>query len=393
MDINSFVIGLAKGKKSGYFSTKENDAGGLTYAFKAKESEGGGSLEGFHMVRFFNDDSTTLLYTVFVPTGASAIYAGETPVSAAGGVVFIGFEPTAANVTADLDCYATYETVRTLDESSWAAISATSEQGTAQNYFAVGDTKTIHVEGRIGTAAFNSDYAVYILGFDHNEELEGKGIHFGTFKTSSGVDVCLTDSKYNASATDGTKCFNLNHWGSYNYGGWSGCDLRYDILGSTDIAPSGYGAAVASGRTGYDATEYCATTPVADTLMAALPADLRAVMKPMTKYTNNTGASGDAEANVTVTTDYLPLLAEFEIAGTRTHANEYEQNKQKQYDYFASGNSKIKYRHSSVGTAAIWWARSTRISNTSNFVRVYTDGTCLHAGSYYSLGLAPIFKV
>ena len=42
MDINSFVIGLAKGKKSGsgYFSTKENDAGGLTYAFKAKESKG-----------------------------------------------------------------------------------------------------------------------------------------------------------------------------------------------------------------------------------------------------------------------------------------------------------------------------------------------------------------
>ena len=41
MDINSFVIGLAKGKKSGsgYFSTKENDAGGLTYAFSAKNIE------------------------------------------------------------------------------------------------------------------------------------------------------------------------------------------------------------------------------------------------------------------------------------------------------------------------------------------------------------------
>lgn len=42
MDIKSFVIGLAKGKKSGsgYFSTKENDAGGLTYEFRAEESEG-----------------------------------------------------------------------------------------------------------------------------------------------------------------------------------------------------------------------------------------------------------------------------------------------------------------------------------------------------------------
>lgn len=44
-DTDSFLIGLAKGKKSGsgYFSTKENDAGGLTYEFRAKESEGGGA--------------------------------------------------------------------------------------------------------------------------------------------------------------------------------------------------------------------------------------------------------------------------------------------------------------------------------------------------------------
>lgn len=63
MDINSFVIGLAKGKKSGYFSTKENDAGGLTYAFKAKESEGGELSE--KDVNFYDYDGTLLhSYTV-----------------------------------------------------------------------------------------------------------------------------------------------------------------------------------------------------------------------------------------------------------------------------------------------------------------------------------------
>jgi N-acetylneuraminic acid mutarotase len=42
MDINSFVIGFSKGKKGGkgFFSTEENDAGGLTYVFDAKQGGG-----------------------------------------------------------------------------------------------------------------------------------------------------------------------------------------------------------------------------------------------------------------------------------------------------------------------------------------------------------------
>lgn len=44
-----------------------------------------------------------------------------------------------------------------------------------------------------------------------------------------------------------------------------------------------------------DATATTATNPVANTLMAALPSDLRAVMQPMTIYTDNTGGgSGNA---------------------------------------------------------------------------------------------------
>lgn len=44
-------------------------------------------------------------------------------------------------------------------------------------------------------------------------------------------------------------------------------------------------------RVGYDASENCATTPVANTLMAALPSELRVHMKPMTIYTDNVGAA------------------------------------------------------------------------------------------------------
>lgn len=399
MDVNSFVIGFSKGKKSGtgYFSTSENEAGGLTYSFRANEGGGGGSMEGFHMVRFYNDDRTTLLYTVFVPDGSSAMYAGETPISVEDdGALFVGFEPSAVNVTTDLDCYATYdEAVGTLDETSWERISKLSANGEAENYFSVGDTKMIHIAGIVGTLTVDGDYGVFILGFDHNEVLEGNGIHFGTFKSaaSNGIDLCLVDSKYGNTDTSGAKYFNMNHWGNVNYSGWAGCDMRYDILGSTDKAPSGYGSAKTTSTVGYDPSETCATNPVENTLMAALPADLRAVMKPMTKYTNNTGVSGDTEATVTVTTDYLPLLAEFEIFGARTYANSYEQNKQKQYDYFVAGNSKKKYRHSATGSAANWWERSARYNYSEHFGMVHEIGSVDFKNTYFACGLAPIFKV
>ena len=79
--------------------------------------------------------------------------------------------------------------------------------------------------------------------------------------------------------------------------------------------------------------------------MAALPADLRAVMQPMTKYPDNKGNSSNVAANVTKTIDYLPLLSEFEIFGARSYANQYEKDYQAQYAYYSAGNSKVKYRH------------------------------------------------
>ena len=60
-----------------------------------------------------------------------------------------------------------------------------------------------------------------------------------------------------------------------------------------------------------------ATSPTANTLLAALPADLRAVMKPATKYSDNTGGGSDTASYVTSTTDLLPLLSEFEYHGAR----------------------------------------------------------------------------
>ncbi len=288
----------------------------------------------------------------------------------------------------------------TLNDTSWADIRTISEADQGANYWAVGDCKAITINGTVGQQAINGTYYVYILGFNHNEAMEGKGIHFGGFKTamSGGTDICLVDHYYSQSQSyNGTKYFQINHRNSSqygaNYGGWAACDMRYDILGSTNKAPSGYGSDKTASATGNNPTATCATSPVANTLMAALPADLRAVMQPMTKYTDNNGNGSNTWSAVTETTDYLPLLAEFEIFGERSYANKYENSYQEQYAYYSSGNSKVKHRHSSTGSAANWWERSTAASTTGFFCYVDTGGNAERGFASSSYGLAPVFKV
>ena len=288
-----------------------------------------------------------------------------------------------------------------LDNNSWDIISKVSEAKQGENYWAVGDTKQIVLDGLVGTLQLdNYETYVYIIGFNHNEEIEGPGITFGTFKTalSGGTDICLIDSYYNSDESyNGTKYFQMNHrnsgqYGS-NYGGWAACDMRYDILGSTDKAPSGYGSDKTTSATGNDPSSKCATSPVANTLMAALPSDLRAVMKPMTIYTDNKGNRSNTSANVTTSVDYLPLLAEFEIFGTRRWANQYEQDHQAQYQYYKNGNSKVKYEHSSTGSTAIWWERSPIYNYAYTFCSVNPNGNASSNYASRSCGLAPAFRV
>lgn len=269
-----------------------------------------------------------------------------------------------------------------LNENDWSVIKSVADASQGANYWAVGDRKAVTVNGTVGTQAINGTYYVYILGFNHNSSREGTGITFGTFKTalSGGTDICLVDSHYNDYSTGGQKWFNMNHSSNTNSGGWKGCDLRYDVLGSTNSNNN-------------DAGTTTATSPVSGTLMAALPSDLRAVMKPMTIYTDNTGGGSNTASYVTASVDYLPLLAEFEIFGTRSYANSAEQNYQQQYQYYKNGNSKVKYRHSSTSSTAGWWERSPNYNTSGYFCCVSTSGNATYGAARYSLGLAPAFRV
>ena len=216
------------------------------------------------------------------------------------------------------------------------------------------------------------------MDFDHDSSTVGgtkDGITFGTFKTAltGGKDVCLM-SGYNDDSD-----FRMNTTNT-NSGGWKNSDMRYNILGSTN-AQNG------------NATATTATSPKSNTLMSCLPADLRAVMRPMCIYTDNTGGGSNTASYVTTTIDFLPLLAEFEIHGARTYANSTEKNNQTQYAYFKKGNSKVKYEHDSQSSSSGWRSRSPHSGSNSDFCSVTGSGGATSNYALGSRGVAPAFKV
>lgn len=257
----------------------------------------------------------------------------------------------------------------TLASNSWATIRAVSDAGKGSNYWSVGDAKGITINGKVGaTTISNLSISVFILGFNHNASREGNNrIHFQIGKIN-GTLVGLVDGNYgNYTSTTGDFTMNTSNT---NSGGWNNSHMRKTVLGSNSAS---------------------ATSPAANTLLAALPADLRAVMKPATKYSDNTGGGSDAASYVTSTTDLLPLLSEFEYHGARSYANSAEKNYQAQYDYYRAGNSKVHYRHNATGTAAFVWCRSVNSGYTNLFCRVYSDGSASYYTATYSWALAPCF--
>lgn len=257
----------------------------------------------------------------------------------------------------------------TLNENIWADIKSVSDAGTGATYWNVGDYKNIRIHGAVQGMSLNGTMRAFILGFNHNSGKEGSNrIHFQIGKTTSGTDIAFCDSNY--SNTGSSQGFRMN-LSNTNSGGWNGSYGRNTLLGNSGTP----------------------TEPPANSFMAALSLDLRAVMKPVTKYTDNTGGGSNSSGAVTATTDYLFFLAEFEVQGARSYANQYEQNYQAQYDYYKAGNSKVKYRHDATGTAVYHWCRSADYGSSTSFCFVRTDGAAYFGTAIYSLGLAPGFCV
>ena len=133
----------------------------------------------------------------------------------------------------------------------------------------------------------------------------------------------------------------------------------------------------------------------ASDLLKRLAADFRLNLGSVedTGYTLETIVEEDTQSNVTSTTDYLFLLAEYEVFGSRSYANSYEQNYQVQYDYYKAGNSKVANNHTSTTSAVWWWLRSPSYNNGNIFCGVSGDGGNTGNYAYYSAGVRPGFAV
>ena len=259
-----------------------------------------------------------------------------------------------------------------LDAFTWEQISVISQKGLASKYFSVGDYKTIVINGTVGATNFSElSVRAVLIGIDHNSSIEGiNRMHFQIGRIDT-TDICLCDSNYNKSSITTSGAFIMNT-SLTSAGGWSACHMRKTVLGS-DSLPS---------------------NPTTNTLLSALPSDLRAVMKPVTKYSDNTGGGTNTASYVTATEEFLWLLADFEVFGTCMYSNSAEQNHQKQYDYYKAGNSVVRYKHNAKTTAAQWLLRSPNAQGTNGyFCTVSTTGKASHTETQSSFGVAPAFAV
>ena len=217
--------------------------------------------------------------------------------------------------------------IPTFNEASWNFIKAAATSGEASSYWSVGDRKEVVLNGTVGNKSFsNTTTYCYILGFDHNKDVESGGAHslhigFGASALSGGAYIAYCDSKYNSPAST-TGYFSMNS-SSTNSGGWNSCQMK------STICPA---------------------------FKNALPAELKNNIRAVTKWQNDgNSTTGQSSSNE------IWLLSEMEIFGSAKWSN-YTAN-QVQYDFYKgvtgwSAAPKIKYKDTATSTAVLWWERS-----------------------------------
>ena len=196
-----------------------------------------------------------------------------------------------------------------------------------------------------------------IIGINHNEAKEGKGIAFQGFKTAQtdGIDIAVVGTNYGSTGSG-----MVMNSPNTNTDGWKG--------------------------------SWAYTTCMAQ-WKNCLSSDLQAVIRITNLYTDNRGYYGISEIEVTANSNEVYYLAEYEVFGSNHYANTNEPAQQAQYDYYKAGNSKVKYHSDNTSTAATWWLRSSDRNNSGNFCSVGTDGSAVRHSAYASYGSAPCFKV
>lgn len=171
-----------------------------------------------------------------------------------------------------------------------------------------------------------ADYLIDIIGINHDTYTAG-----GPAPLTFQLHDCYVDRKaMNSSNT--------------NAGGWTSCAMRQTHLPA---------------------------------ILSKMPTEVKSGIREVNKLTS----AGSQSHTINTTADKLFLLSEVEIFGSTTYSAAGEGT---QYDYYKAGNSKIKKWN---GSAAYWWERSPRGSNSTYFCRVYSDGSADCGGANYTNGV------
>lgn len=207
--------------------------------------------------------------------------------------------------------------------NSWEQIAAACQTGNVPDTWAVGDQKTMTIDG--------TDYAIDIIGKDHDDYSDGSGKAPLTFQLH---DCLRTTAAMNSTST--------------NITGWSGSYMRNTHLPG---------------------------------ILSVMPVGVQTAIKEVSKLTNASGTS----AAINATADKLFLLSEVELFGTISQSAAGEGH---QYAYYSVGNAKGKKRN---GSDIAWWQRSPRTDSEAAFCRASASGTYGNASAITESGVSFAF--
>ena len=197
-------------------------------------------------------------------------------------------------------------TFPTLANMLWADINRVGQAGAAASMFKRGDTKNVTINGESITLRLED--------FNH-DDLAAGGKAKMTFLMQ---DLLATTQQMNTTDT--------------NVGSWNSSAMRSRMA----------------------------------TYLSQLPADLRAVIKPVIKKTT----AGNKSTTIKSTTDSLWIPSPKEVGLHTTEAG--YSGEGAQYPLFTDNASRIKKRS---GSATYWWTRSPNTGTATGFRSVYSDGS------------------
>ena len=290
-----------------------------------------------YTVKWWN--GLTLLESATVEVYDDAVYSGELP-SRSANDIFTGWDVSTANVQADTDAHAVFETAAlpstkvtefdylySDDPSDNSAYSLGEllgiiNSGAADSWFALGDKIKIATP----TSAFtDTSIVLALIGFNH-------------FRLADGSAMAKTVWHMVGAMSAPYK----HHTSNINTGGWAQSDIR---------------------------------TYLHDTVFTNLPIHWQALIKSVQVKSS----IGNLSAEISSSDDKLFLLSDAEVstnnAGAVPYKNEIDASADAvTFAVFTDNNSRIRKTFNGEGSTVNWWLRSPDPSSATAFRNVYSGG-------------------